>query len=99
MNDIAIVTLGLAAATLLIRLSGVWIGHRLPQTGPVARGLNALPGCLIIALVATLLMSGGPAEWIAGAIAAVTALATRSLPLTMATGIATVALLRFQGMG
>ncbi len=94
MTDFMTVTLALAAVTLLIRLSGVWVGHRLPQTGPVARGINALPGCLIVALVATLLMSGGPVEWLAGAIAAATALATRSLALTMAVGIVAVALMR-----
>ncbi|WP_027245063.1 AzlD family protein [Leisingera daeponensis] len=86
--------LGLAAATFAVRLSGCLLGRRLPDHGPWARGLQALPGCLILSLVTYLLMQGGPREWAAGAAALTVALLTRSLPLTMATGIAAICLLR-----
>ncbi|WP_264211978.1 AzlD family protein [Leisingera thetidis] len=85
---------GLAAATLTVRLSGFLLGRRLPEYGPWARGLQALPGCLILSLVTYLLMQGGPQEWAAGVAALAVALATRSLPLTMAAGIAAICLLR-----
>lgn len=85
---------GLAAATFAIRLSGYMLGRRLPEHGPWARGLQALPGCLILSLVTFLLIQGGPQEWAAGAASLTVALATRSLPLTMAAGIAAVYLLR-----
>lgn len=94
MTDPALVTAGLAIATLAVRLSGIIVGRRLPQAGAWARGLNALPGCLIVSLVCLLLISGGPAEWIAGAMALAVAVITRNLPLTMAAGIAGVWLLR-----
>lgn len=77
----------LALATFTIRLSGILLGQRLPDSGPWARALNALPGCLIISLVSALVLSGGINEFIAGALAVVVALVTRSLPLTMAVGI------------
>ncbi|OBY25768.1 AzlD family protein [Leisingera sp. JC1] len=86
--------LGLAAATFAVRLSGYLLGRRLPDHGPWARGLQALPGCLILSLVTYLLMQGGPQEWMAGAAALVVAMFSRSLPLTMAAGIAVICLLR-----
>ncbi len=89
-----IVILGLIAANLVIRLGGYYLGAALPQTGPWARGLKALPGTLITALVTLQLMQGGINEWIAGSIALLTALITRSLPLTMLAGILTIYALR-----
>ena len=94
MTETWLIITGLAAATFMIRLGGILIGQRLPQRGPWARALNALPGSLIIALVSVSLLSGGPKEWIAGAIAAVTAILTRNLPLTMIAGILSAWLLR-----
>jgi len=94
MPDIFLVTAALATATFGIRLFGFWLGRSIPAHGPWARALNALPGCLITALVAVLLVQGGPAEWIAATAAAITAYATRSLPLSMIAGIAVVLLAR-----
>lgn len=56
--------------------------------------MRALPGCLIVALVAVSLVSGGFREWIAGLVSALVALASRSLPLTMAAGILAIWALR-----
>ncbi|MGI9372670.1 MAG: AzlD family protein [Hyphomicrobiales bacterium] len=94
MSDVLFITLGLAAATFSIRLVGAVLGQRLPQEGFWARFLNALPGTLIVALVAVSILSGGIHEWIAGAVALGVALATRNLPLTMVAGILTVFVLR-----
>lgn len=94
MTEQWLVISGLALGTFLIRLAGVLIGQRIPRSGVWARALKALPGCLIIALVSVLLLSGGPADWLAGAIALMVATITRSLPLTMLAGIASVALMR-----
>ena len=97
MNDTWLVILGLAVATFTIRLSGVLLGERLPTTGPWARGLQALPGCLIVSLVTVLLLCGGPAEWIAGCVALGVAIVTRNLPVTMVAGIGVIYLLRQTG--
>lgn len=97
MNDTWWVIAGLAVATFNIRLSGVLLGEKLPTTGPWARGLRALPGCLIVSLVAVLLLAAGPAEWIAGVVALTVAILTRNLPLTMLAGIGAIYLLRQSG--
>lgn len=94
MNDTWLVIVILAVATLSIRLGGILLGQRLPTTGPWARALNALPGCLIIALVSVLILSGGVNEWIAGGVSLLVALITRNLPLTMVAGILVILGLR-----
>lgn len=94
MADTWLLILALALPTFVIRLSGVLLGQRIPATGGWARALNALPGCLIVSLVAVSLLSGGPSEWGAGLVAAGVAIVTRNLPVTMASGIAAIWLLR-----
>ena len=94
MTEAWIVILALAAGTFAIRLSGVLIGQLIPSHGAWARGLRAIPGCLIVSLVTVSVMSAGPREWLAGLIATAVAIATKNLPLTMAVGIAAIYLLR-----
>lgn len=94
MIEQGLVIAGLAAGTFAIRLAGYLLGSALPEAGFWARGLNALPGCLISALLAVLLIQGGPAEWAAAALCLVVAAGTRSLPLTMLAGIGAVWLAR-----
>ena len=94
LSPFTLIILGLAVANLVIRLGGYYLGAALPQYGPWARGLKALPGTLITALVTLQLMQGGPEEWLAGAAALAVAIATRSLPLTMLTGIVAIYALR-----
>lgn len=89
-----LVIAGLIVANLAIRLGGYYLGAALPQTGPWARGLGALPGTLITALVTLQLMQGGVNEWIAATAALAVALVTRSLPLTMIAGILAIYALR-----
>jgi uncharacterized membrane protein len=93
-SDSWLVILGLTVATYAIRLSGVLLGQRVPSEGPWARALTALPGCLIVSLVSLTICSGGMREWTAGALALVAAVVTKSLPLTMAVGIAAMWALR-----
>ncbi|QCO56680.1 AzlD domain-containing protein (plasmid) [Pseudorhodobacter turbinis] len=99
LSDFTIVIAGLAAANLAIRLGGYYLGAALPQSGAWARGLQALPGTLITALVTLQLLNGGPAEWVAGGVALLVAIATRSLPVTMIVGIVAIYVLRQMAWG
>ncbi len=85
---------GLALGTFAIRFGGARLGQAIPAHGPAARALNALPGCLIVALVATSMLSGGWREWTAGAVALAAAAFTRNVPAAMACGIAAIWTLR-----
>lgn len=82
-----ILTGGLALGTFTIRLGGYLIGARLPSDGAWARTLQALPGCLIAALLAVLLVRAGPVEWMAAALSLLVALTSKNLPLTMLAGV------------
>lgn len=94
MADYWFVTLCLAGATFSLRLGGYLLGRRLPTQGGWAAAFRALPGTIIVALVAVILMRGGPAEWAAALVSAAVAVASRSLPLTMIAGIGAVVLFR-----
>lgn len=97
MDNYILLVMGLALPTFAIRLGGFYLGNRLPAHGGWAAALRALPGCLITALVAVLLVQAGPAEWGAAVVAATVALTLRNLPLTMAAGIVAVLALRALG--
>jgi len=94
MDEHLIVIAGLALGTFAIRFGGYVLGARIPSNGPWTRALQALPGCLIAALLAVILVQAGPAEWVAAAAALAVALLSRSLPLTMLAGVGAVWLLR-----
>lgn len=94
MQDSWLIIIGLALLTFIIRLSGIVLGRRIPQSGPWVRALQALPGSLLIALVTVSVVSGGWLEWLAAAIALGVAIVTNSLPITMLVGIVSIYLLR-----
>ena len=93
-NEIWITLLGLGLASFAIRLGGFLLAGRLPQTGRWARGMEALPGCLIMALVTLMMVRGSVVEWVAGVMALLVAAKTRNLLLCMLTGMIAVAVLR-----
>ena len=94
MTEQWLLIIGLAIGTYSIRIGGYLLGARLPSTGSWAQAFAALPGCLISALLAVIIVQGSMTEWIAASIALVTATLTRSLPFTMVSGIVAVWVLR-----
>jgi uncharacterized membrane protein len=84
---------GMALVTLAMRLSGLrLIGRlRLGQRGEAA--LEAVPAAVLTAVIAPAVLTGGPADLIAAALAALAAL---RLPLlaTVAVGVGAVVALR-----
>jgi uncharacterized membrane protein len=94
MSETNLVILILAIGTLTVRLAGVAVGQKLPRHGAWARGLNALPGCMIVSLVMVVLSAGGPKEWLAALAALGVAIVSNNLPVTMLVGILSIWLLR-----
>lgn len=92
--DALLAIAGMAAVTMAIRMGGLLIASRLPTDGFAAIWLRHLPGAVLAALVAPAIANGGPAEWLAAAVATATFLITRSLLATMTAGILAVYLLR-----
>ena len=88
----------MALASYLCRVLGVWLMAHVPLTQPVRRGLAALPGSIIVAIIAPLVMRGGPSALAALAAALVSMLIKRNELLALAVGMSVVSLLRAWGV-
>ncbi|MCV0397861.1 MAG: AzlD family protein [Rhizobiaceae bacterium] len=71
-----------AVATYLARAGGHLVLSRFERVHPrVEAGLNAVPAAVLTTLVAPAAFQGGPAEWLALAVAGVVSLRFGMLPL------------------
>ena len=86
--------LGMAAVTYAIRAGGLLLANRLPSTGFVAAWLRHLPGAVLAALIAPVILRGGPSEAIAAVATALIYVASRNLFAAMAGGVLAVYLAR-----
>jgi uncharacterized membrane protein len=89
--------LAMAVATILTRVSGVFLLRYLTIGEQTREALDAIPPAVLMAVIAPTALATGPAEAIA---CAVTALAALRLPLLacVAIGVATVVGLRVVGL-
>jgi uncharacterized membrane protein len=88
------VILGMAVVTYLTKAGGLWLLGRIEIGERTEAGLEALPGAIIVAIVAPELAGGGPAEWTAAAVAAVVAVRTDNLLVALGSAIGVVVVLR-----
>ncbi|XYK82392.1 MAG: AzlD family protein [Labrenzia sp.] len=51
--------LGMTVATYTLRAGGYWVMGRLPLTQRVRRGLEALPGAIIVSTILPIVLQGG----------------------------------------
>lgn len=85
---------GMAAVTYATKAGGLWLLGRLDVGERTEAGLEALPGAIIVAIIAPELASGGPAEWTAAGVAAVVAQKTDNLLAALGAAMVTVLALR-----
>lgn len=82
------------ATTILAKTMGFWILGRVPLTARVRRGLEALPGGVILATIVPITLESG-APGLAGiAVATAVMVMTRKDWLAVAAGLAAVAAIR-----
>lgn len=85
--------LGMALVTYLTRAGGVLLIGR--STAPrITLWLRHLPGSILVALIAPLILSGGVPTLVAAGVTAVVAAHSRHLLLALLAGVGTVWLLR-----
>ena len=84
----------LALATYLTRIGGVLIMSRIGMTRRIERGLDALAGSVLIAIVVPATMAGDMAAKLAVVTAVGLALLTRNNIAAMGSGLAVAALTR-----
>lgn len=89
---------GMAIGTYLTRIGGLVLVRRFPLRGRLAAGLEAVPGAILIAVIAPTVLATGIAETVA---ALVTVLMARRLPTLVAIigGVGCVVLLRALSAG
>lgn len=87
-----IIILGLGAYG--IRFLGLIGGNAINANPKFKRILDNLPGCLVVALVASSLADAEPITWLAATIALAAAIITNHVVLTMLIGFAAIYLLK-----
>lgn len=83
-----------ALATYALRLGGLLLSSRLPQGGRFRAFMDALPGTLLVSLVAPSLLASGPSGVVAGCCTAAVAYKTKNVFLAMIVGMGVVAATR-----
>ena len=96
-NDLQVYVLISAAAlaTYALRLGGLLLADRLPATGKFRRFMDALPGTILLSLVAPGVISSGIPGCVAAALTGVCVYKTGNVFISMLLGMATVAVARF----
>jgi len=84
-----------ALATYALRLGGLLLGDRLPITGRFRTFMDALPGTILLSLVAPGVISSGIAGCVAAMLTGVCAYKTGNVFVSMLLGMATVAAARY----
>lgn len=86
--------LAMMATTILAKVMGFWILGRVPLTPRVRRGLEALPGGVILATIVPITLESGLPGMAGIAVATLVMIATRKDWLAIALGLAIVAAIR-----
>ena len=77
-----------AILTYGLRIGGLLLSERFPQNGPFQRFMEALPGTILLSLIAPGIVSIGYWGWIAAASTAFCAYKTGNILLSMLVGMA-----------
>ena len=85
---------GMVLVTMAVKVSGLLLANRLPQTGFIAAWMRHIPGAVLASLVAPAIVTGSPAEIVAALATALMFFVTRNLFAAMATGVVAVFLVR-----
>ena len=88
------VVVAMAVVTYATKAGGLWLLGRVDVGDRTEAGLEALPGAIIVAIVAPELAGGGPPEWIAAGLAGVVAWKTDNLLAALAVAMVAVLALR-----
>jgi uncharacterized membrane protein len=85
---------GMAVVTYLTKAGGLWTLGRTDISPRMEAGLEAIPGAVLVSLVAPVVITGGIPEWGAAVATLAVAWRTGNILLSMITGVGIVWLLR-----
>ncbi len=90
---VVLTILGMGVVTYATRAGGIWAIERIDVSERGETALEAMPGAILISLIAPALVTGGIPEWGAALAVVVVAVRTGSTILAMGVGIGVVWLL------
>jgi len=93
--SVAMAIAGAALATYCLRLGGLLLAEHLPQNGGLRLFMEALPGTILLALIAPGIFSAGILGGLAALTTALCAWKTRNVFLAMVLGMGIVAIGRW----
>ena len=93
----AAILLAMLVAVYITRAGGFWLMGRFPIGPRLRRILDAMPGAVITATVAPILITGGISAWLAVATAAATMIVLRNDFAAVVAGVAMAAAVRAVG--
>ena len=76
------------------RAGGLWLASRVEISGGLEAWLGYLPGAILVSIVASTVLTSGPAEALAALAVVLVAARSGSLLLAMTTGVGAVLVLR-----
>lgn len=86
--------LAMALATYVTKAGGLWVLGRTTLSDRAETALEALPGGIIVAILAPRLLDGDPATWVAAAAVVLVAYKTENVLLSLVVGFVLVLVLR-----
>jgi uncharacterized membrane protein len=93
-----LVVLGMTAVTYALRAGGYWVMGRVPITPRVRRGLEALPGAIIVSTILPIILQGGLAVGLCLIVAAAAQIRLRKEYIAVFCAAAVAAGLRAAGL-
>jgi uncharacterized membrane protein len=94
----AAILIAMLLAVYVTRAGGFWLMGRFPIGPRLRRMLDAMPGAVIAATVAPILVTGGISGWLAIATAAVTMIVLRNDFAAVVAGVGVAAAVRAAGI-
>lgn len=91
---VALVLGGMAVATYLTRITGLFLIARVKPTPRVEAFLRHVPASILVAIIVPNLVKGSPPELLAAGLTAIVAAWTRSLLAALLAGVLAVVLFR-----
>ena len=95
-SETALVILVMALVTYATRAGGIWLMQTLPKRRFLVAWLRHLPGPILVAMVAPMVLEG-PVELLAAVITFLIAWRTASTPAALMAGLIAVAAMRLAG--
>lgn len=91
---VLLVIAGMAVVTYVTKAGGLWLMGKIEISGRIEAWLEALPGAVIVAIIAPSIVTGGAPEWIAAAVVLLVAWKTENILLAMVVGVGAVLTIR-----